>query len=384
MPMLTQPSPRGSNRVVDHHLVVGNQSWTISSYLAISKFRRLLSTNICAKMATSIRNITSIEELKQIQAKESKFILFFWAEWHELSNKASGQLQSIFQALASKYSASIDFYLVEAEVAVDISETCHISVVPSFLAYYGPKVIKKLEGANPAELNNLVKALDELYEPVQVRAESSAISLNDRLKTLITSAPVMLFMKGSPSTPRCGFSRQIIEILQKHDITFSSFDILSDEEVRQGLKTYSDWPTYPQLYVHGNLIGGLDIVKELESSGDLKKEFGLVEKEKTTAVSLEERLKALINQAPVMLFMKGSPETPRCGFSKKIVEILKSEEISFQTFDILSDEEVRQGLKTYSDWPTYPQLYVHGNLIGGLDIVNEMKTEGSLKAQLNV
>lgn len=67
-----------------------------------------------------------------------------------------------------------------------------------------------------------------------------------------------------------GFSKQIVEILQKHNIQFSSFDIFSDEAVRQGLKSFSNWPTYPQFYVSGELIGGLDIVKELEASGELE------------------------------------------------------------------------------------------------------------------
>ena len=70
-----------------------------------------------------------------------------------------------------------------------------------------------------------------------------------------------------------------------------------------------------------------------------------------------------------MLFMKGNREEPRCGFSKTTVAILAECNAEYQTFDILSDDEVRQGLKTYSEWPTYPQLYVSGELIGGLDII---------------
>ena len=97
--------------------------------------------------------------------------------------------------------------------------------------------------------------------------------------------------------------------------------------------------------------------------------------------SLEDKLKTLISSSPVMLFMKGSPQAPKCGFSRKIVDILSQESIEFGSFDILTDDEVRQGLKSYSDWPTYPQLYVHGKLMGGLDIVNEMIAEGSLKDQ---
>jgi len=70
-------------------------------------------------------------------------------------------------------------------------------------------------------------------------------------------------MKGTPDAPRCGFSNQIVEVLKVNDISFSSFDILEDNEVRQGLKEFSEWPTYPQLYIKGELMGGLDIVKEM-------------------------------------------------------------------------------------------------------------------------
>lgn len=93
---------------------------------------------------------------------------------------------------------------------------------------------------------------------------------------------------------------------------------------------------------------------------------------------LEDRLRDLTNRAPVMLFMKGSPDAPRCGFSRKICELLEGQKVSFDTFDILGDEEVRNGLKTYSNWPTFPQLYGDGKLIGGLDIVKEMAEEDEL------
>ena len=163
----------------------------------------------------------------------------------------------------------------------------------------------------------------------------------------------MLFMKGSPDAPRYGFSRQIVEILQAEKVAFGHFDILTDEEVRQGLKTFSNWPTYPQLYAEGSLIGGLDIVKEMKEDGELKAALPAA----ATAEPLDARLKKLTAQSPVMLFMKGSPDAPRCGFSRQIVEILQAEKVAFGHFDILTDEEVRQGLKTYSNWPTYPQLY---------------------------
>lgn len=71
-------------------------------------------------------------------------------------------------------------------------------------------------------------------------------------------------------TPRCGFSRKAVALLREHKIKFDSFDILSDNEVRQGLKKFSNWPTYPQLYVDGKLVGGLDILKEMAEDGELE------------------------------------------------------------------------------------------------------------------
>lgn len=78
-----------------------------------------------------------------------------------------------------------------------------------------------------------------------------------------------MFMKGDRATPRCGFSRQLVEILNAAGYPYETFDILGDEEVRQGLKTFSNWPTYPQVYVKGQLVGGLDIIKELKENGEL-------------------------------------------------------------------------------------------------------------------
>jgi Grx4 family monothiol glutaredoxin len=94
--------------------------------------------------------------------------------------------------------------------------------------------------------------------------------LHARLATIISQSHVMIFIKGTPDAPRCGFSRQIVEILRSTvpPVDFGHFNILEDDAVRQGLKTFSQWPTFPQLYVGGKLVGGLDICKELASSGE--------------------------------------------------------------------------------------------------------------------
>ncbi|KAG8385561.1 hypothetical protein BUALT_Bualt03G0058000 [Buddleja alternifolia] len=215
-----------------------------------------------------------------------------------------------------------------------------------------------------------------IIEPSGLSAATS-----ERLRALINSNPVMLFMKGKPEEPKCGFSRKVVDILTQEKVKFESFDILTDDEVRQGLKVYSNWSSYPQLYIKGDLSGGSDIVLEMQKSGELKKV--LAEKGIASVENLEDRLKQLVNSSPVMLFMKGTPDAPKCGFSSKVVNALKEEGLKFGSFDILSDDEVRQGLKTFSNWPTFPQLYYKGELIGGCDIVLEMRNNGELKDTLS-
>ncbi|EGW11733.1 Glutaredoxin-3 [Cricetulus griseus] len=278
---------------------------------------------------------------------------------------------------------------LEAEAVPEVSEKYEISSVPTFLFFKNSQRVDRLDGAHAPELTKKVQRHVSSGSFPPSATEHIKEDLNVRLKKLTHAAPCMLFMKGTPQEPRCGFSKQMVEILHKHNIQFSSFDIFSDEEVRQGLKTYSNWPTYPQLYVSGELIGGLDIIKELEASEELDTIC-------PKAPKLEERLKVLTNKASVMLFMKGNKQYPLfervdrgqmyfaggseiLGLRSLEWEINPDsspialwylvDEVDYETFDILEDEEVRQGLKTFSNWPTYPQLYVRGELVGGLDIV---------------
>ena len=93
----------------------------------------------------------------------------------------------------------------------------------------------------------------------------------DRIKSQLSAAPVVLFMKGTPDFPQCGFSAQAVAALRACGAKFSSVNIFEDPELREALKRYSNWPTYPQLYVNGELVGGCDIVLEMYQSGELAK-----------------------------------------------------------------------------------------------------------------
>ena len=95
-------------------------------------------------------------------------------------------------------------------------------------------------------------------------------SLQQRIETLVASSKVLVFMKGNKLMPQCGFSNNVVQILSALGIPFETFDVLSDMEIRQGIKEFSEWPTIPQVYVNGEFIGGSDILIEMYNSCELR------------------------------------------------------------------------------------------------------------------
>ncbi|APD47309.1 Grx4 family monothiol glutaredoxin [Synechococcus sp. CS-602] len=100
-------------------------------------------------------------------------------------------------------------------------------------------------------------------------------AVEQRIKTLVGSSTVVVFMKGTKLMPQCGFSNNVVQILNALSVPFESFDVLSDPEIRQGIKEFSDWPTIPQVYLNGEFMGGSDIFIEMYNSGELRETFAV-------------------------------------------------------------------------------------------------------------
>jgi monothiol glutaredoxin len=98
-------------------------------------------------------------------------------------------------------------------------------------------------------------------------------TVQDRIQEEVSGTPVVLFMKGSPVFPQCGFSAAVVQILSQMGVKFKGIDVLSDPQIRQGIKEFSNWPTIPQLYVKGEFVGGCDIVREMYETGELQQVF---------------------------------------------------------------------------------------------------------------
>ncbi|EEH43836.1 Grx4 family monothiol glutaredoxin [Paracoccidioides brasiliensis Pb18] len=244
-------------------------------------------------------------------------VLYFHTAWAAPCT----QMRTVLSTLASTYPPttppSVSFVSVNAEELPDISEQYDVTAVPFIVLIRDGKTLQSLSGSDAikaraaieqyagvaatgsntvgAEKQSIPPPLQtELRKDVHAPTTSNAPGVINgaeaspkptrstkeelfaRLEELVKAAPVMLFMKGTPSAPRCGFSRQIVGILRENSVKYGFFNILADEEVRQGLKEFADWPTFPQLWVKGELVGGLDIVKEeINANPDFLKDYSV-------------------------------------------------------------------------------------------------------------
>ncbi|CDO93348.1 unnamed protein product [Kluyveromyces dobzhanskii CBS 2104] len=226
-------------------------------------------------------------ELTTTKAGDNLLVLYFYTSWAEPCVAVGKVVEALSEERCNK---DVVFLSISAEEQVEISELFEVASVPYFIFIKSGTILKELSGADPKEFVSILNQLNPssgdsndsgtANSTVDSREEASSAApgsplgadnddqeetreqLGERLKKLTHAAPVMLFMKGTPSEPKCGFSRQMVGILREHQIRFGFFDILKDENVRQGLKKFSDWPTFPQLYINNEFQGGLDIIKE--------------------------------------------------------------------------------------------------------------------------
>lgn len=229
---------------------------------------------------TEVTSLSQWEQLLGSVPRSALLVVSFHAPWAA----PCAQMATVLATLASEYPVteppSTVWASINAEDLSDISEAYDVTAVPFLVLVRGGAVVETVSGssavkvreaiekharADGVEADNGINGLEQTggkpaEEPAPVDPASQKEELFKRLGDLVKAAPVMLFMKGTPSSPQCGFSRQMVAILREKSVKYGFFNILADDEVRQGLKEYAEWPTYPQLWVDGELVGGLDIV----------------------------------------------------------------------------------------------------------------------------
>jgi len=242
-------------------------------------------------------NTLNLNLLLTTNTNTNKAVVSFWASW---AAGPCNQMDAVAAELAKDYLGAVPFFRVEADGVASsaAAERLGVAAVPTTVFVKNGAVAGKVEGPDPPALVDAVAA--QLEPPPRAEAKeakeveegapssSSGVpaepldssgnlteTAKRALEALVKKHPVMLFMKGDPDQPRCGFSRKVVEALRASGLDepqqLGTFDILSDDGVRSGLKVFSDWPTFPQLYVSGELVGGCDIVLEMAQEGTLRK-----------------------------------------------------------------------------------------------------------------
>lgn len=223
-----------------------------------------------------LEEVKSQDDFRKALTKRDDTVLqvfHFKSAWSPACNQMTELLDEM-KANEEEY-PGVEFAEIMAESFPEISVEYKISAVPTVLLFVKGKEVERVDGLRTGRLTNLVRSYvlnpRVAVDPVERATEPAAKQepLEERLKKLVNKHQIMVFMKGNPAAPRCGFSNTLMGILKETGLPFETFDILSDDEVRQGLKTFSNWQTYPQVYVKGELIGGLDIIKEMKDSDEL-------------------------------------------------------------------------------------------------------------------
>lgn len=210
---------------------------------------------------------------------------------------ACKNMTTVLQTLASSYPITnpltTSWVSMNAEEVIEVSDAFDVTAVPYLVLTRNKEVLETVSGSDATKVRAAIEkhanapkgsngaSMVASYEsgvksttnsapaladpsaatqPSEDQETQDKEDLHERLTKLVNAAQVMLFMKGTPGAPQCGFSRQLVAILRENSVKYGFFNILADDEVRQGLKEFADWPTFPQLWVDGELVGGLDIV----------------------------------------------------------------------------------------------------------------------------
>ncbi|KAI0868398.1 glutaredoxin [Hypoxylon argillaceum] len=263
---------------------------------------------------STIKEIASEDDWRSHVAalpSSTLLIISFHAPWAA----PCAQMSTVLKLLAAEYPANgeTSWVSINAEELSDISETYDVTAVPYLVLQRNDQVLEAVSGSSAVKVRTAIEthakntatngtangtATDTTTATTTTKTEAAVVekpgaaeeaetepdpakakeALFKRLGELVKAARVMLFIKGTPSAPQCGFSRQLVALLRERSVRYGFFNILADDDVRQGLKEFADWPTYPQLWMDGELVGGLDIIKEeLENNSDFFKAYSAAE-----------------------------------------------------------------------------------------------------------
>lgn len=229
--------------------------------------------------STHMRKIASVDEFKQLLATGSGvdkgLVVHFQADWCAPCGELNAILES--STVPAYAELGVAFAAVDVEQLPELCEAHEVESVPfvMFFRKLPDGSLDRVADVMGAKVDEIETNLVSLFGKGKLSSKADFPSLDDYIRHLLKRDKILVFITGTPSRPRCGFTRKIVGLLEQHGASYSYFDIMSDGEVCERLKTFSNWPTFPQVYVNGELIGGCDVCTQLQEEGELRQALKL-------------------------------------------------------------------------------------------------------------
>lgn len=237
--------------------------------------------------------------------------------------------------LAKLTEQQVALFTCDAEEAVQVADEFEVTMVPTIiLTDSRKKLLEKITNLVPTQAVAKIKQTMETYA---ASFEAERRKYFQKLEKMITQNKIMVFIKGTPQNPFCQFTKQILSLLKDVNVQFSYYDIRTDEDMAYWLKYYSKFPTFPQLFINGELIGGVDLFTQLIQSNKADQKIPAECKLK----NIEERYERTVKLYDTILFMEGTPNEAKDEETKQLVQMLHAHGVRYACFDLHFDEQMK-------------------------------------------
>jgi glutaredoxin-related protein len=268
------------------------------------------------------------------------------------------------------------FAWVDCEKYTELAEKYEVETVPTMLLFHPHKTeVDKLVNPSPGSLDQEIEKQNEYYK-IGLAAEKERVF--KEIEVILGSAPLVAFIKGTPTEPKCKFTKRLLAHFSKLEIAvFKSFNILEDPRIRQWLKVYSNWQTYPQIYINKEFIGGIDVIDELVENDEF---LDVVPKEckKQPPIDIFENM---LDSFDLVVLIQGTPENTKCEKSKSILELMSNHSLKYVTVDYESLEgEVQSHVKSKYNVDSYPYIFLKHSTFGNEEVLKKQIEDGNLES----
>jgi Grx4 family monothiol glutaredoxin len=267
-----------------------------------------------------------------------KLLVFtFYAEW----NQPSLQLRDNLAATVPLFGQfdNVKYFALAAEKCPETFKKFAVEFTPTVIfTQTDKKILRKFESE---DVGLILDALTEEAENHRANFEQERKVWHPKIKSILSESAVIIFIKGTAENPKCGFTETLLKLLNDQQVEYTYYDILADEYMRYWLRNYSGWPTYPQVYAQGNIVGGLDVCKELIAKGDFLGKIPV----SARAKAVEEKFNDLVKEHPLLVLTDGFSFESKAveGFLGKVKEQYKDGDAT--VFNLGLDLKLKQFVK---------------------------------------